>query len=36
MDNSDEKKIVYSVPCTEKKEGETPIYRKPSQKDGIL
>jgi long-subunit acyl-CoA synthetase (AMP-forming) len=28
--------FLYSVPCTPKKKGETPIYRKPSQKNGLL
>ena len=29
-------KFIYSVPVTDKKKGETPIYRKPSHKDGLI
>lgn len=28
--------ILYAVPVSEKKEGETPIYRHPQFKDGLL
>lgn len=31
----DPQKFIYSVPVTEKKEGESPIYRHPEFKDGL-
>ena len=36
MDAPQEHKFIYSIPVTEKKEGETPIYRKPSSKEKLF
>lgn len=33
--DSEPKKFIYSVPVTEKKEGESPIYRHPDFKDKL-
>ncbi len=31
-----ETQLIYSIPITPKVKGETPIYRKPTHKDGLV